>query len=183
MGILLFTPTLVWAGEYFVRQTGMGYELVTPTGSKLMLGDYAPNGVHNFKVEVPLGELAPPAKEERKPDSALLPPKKEVPPAEEQKAPELCPKPEPKTAHRDFDDSDRFILEANQLYNQGKFYEASQVVEDLLRKRPELVRGWIMKGSLMWVMKQKELALKAWNQAKALDPENSEVNDLIKRYQ
>jgi hypothetical protein len=35
----------------------------------------------------------------------------------------------------------------------------------------------------MWVMKQKELALKAWNQAKALDPENSEVNDLIKRYQ
>lgn len=178
IAVLVLTPSLVWAGEYFVRQTGMGYELVTPNGSKLMLGEYAPNGVHNFRVEVPLNELAPPPKkEERKPDSALLPP------VEDKKAPEICPKPEPKAVNREFDDSDKYILEANQLYNQGKFYESSQVVEELLRKKPEMVRGWIMKGSLMYVMKQKELAFKAWNQAKALDPENSEVNDLIKRYQ
>lgn len=82
----------------------------------------------------------------------------------------------------EYDDSDRLVLEANHLYNLGKFYEASLYVEELIRKKPTYLRGWIMKGSLMWVQGEKELAKNAWRQALAIEPDSQEVKDLLQRY-
>lgn len=80
-----------------------------------------------------------------------------------------------------YDDSDKLIVEANYLYNKGRFYDATVVMENVLRRRPTYVRGWIMKGSLMYVQGHKDLARKAWKQALDLDKNNNEVKELLQR--
>jgi len=82
----------------------------------------------------------------------------------------------------EYDSTDRLILEANHLYNRGKFYEASVYVEELIRKNPGFVRAWVMKGSLLYVQGYSDLAKKAWAQAAQLDPADPQVKDILKRY-
>jgi tetratricopeptide (TPR) repeat protein len=82
----------------------------------------------------------------------------------------------------DYDDTARLVLEANHLYNRGKFYEASIYVEELIRKKPDFARGWVMKGSLLYVQGFKDMAKQAWQKALALAPTDQEVKDLLQRY-
>src|SRR5207253_1866924 len=76
----------------------------------------------------------------------------------------------------------RLVVEANRFYNQGKYYEAMIHVDELTKKRPEFVRGWIMKGSLLYVQGQKDLAKEAWEKAQEMDPKNSEIKNYLSRY-
>lgn len=81
------------------------------------------------------------------------------------------------------DDGDALVVEANRLFNRRRYYEALTVVDQLLRKRPVYTRGWLMKGSLLHVQGHKDLALKAWNKAKEIEPENPEILAVLERYQ
>jgi cytochrome c-type biogenesis protein CcmH/NrfG len=74
------------------------------------------------------------------------------------------------------------VLEANWLYNHRRYFEASTLVKRILTKQPNLVRGWVMKGSLLYVQGEKSLARKAWEHAQTLDPENVEVKQLLEKY-
>lgn len=203
MRSFLFTPFLfltlpVIAGNenYYVKETPAGIELITPYGKKVILGDYAPDGGFNYHIEIPLNELKPsptPTPVANAPTQPQLPtiiqtlypspvpvpgqePKKEEKKeAEEKREPASVP---PKILVQ-YDETDRMVLEANRLYNKKKFYDSTQVVEEILRRRPDYTRAWIMKGSLMYAQKQNDLAKKAWTQALVLEPENIEVKSLM----
>ena len=82
----------------------------------------------------------------------------------------------------EYDDSDRLVLEANRLYNRRKFFEATSVIDELLRRNPEYPRAWVMKGSLMHVQGHRDLAQKAWEKAIELDPSNREVKSFLQAY-
>lgn len=82
----------------------------------------------------------------------------------------------------EYDDSDRLVLEANRLFNRKKFDEALSAIDELLRRKPNYIRGWIMKGSVMYVRGHKDLAKTAWNQALAIEPENSDVKSILEKY-
>lgn len=194
--LLILFSAVSYAGVtgFGVKDNGAGLDLVTPWGNKALVGEYAPDNNSSFRIEIPLSELRPPeppAETKREPTNAptagplalqpivlnnslpLAPPAPAPPPPPaEVKLPEKL--------RVEYDDTDRFVIEANRLYNRGKFYESLQMVEELLRKNPEHVRGWIMKGSLLTVMKQRDLATRAYQRALSLDPQNAELLALVK---
>ena len=55
-------------------------------------------------------------------------------------------------------------------------------METILKKNPKYVRGWLMKGSLMYVQGQKDLAKKAWDEAVTISPDDTEVRTALERY-
>lgn len=94
----------------------------------------------------------------------------------------IGPKPLPPKVTVEYDDSDRLVLEANRLFNRRKFDEALSTIDELLRRKPNYIRGWIMKGSVMYVRGHKDLAKTAWNQALTLDPNNEDVKSILEKY-
>jgi len=167
----LFAPG---AADYSVSEEGNALELNTPWGKKVYYGSDKISSIRRYRIEIPLSSIkpAPPppiapapiqAPAPREPDAAAVPEKKE----------------EPRKIIVEYDESDRLILEANRLYNRGKYFEATTYVDQLLRKKPDYARGWIMKGSLMFVQKQNDLAKKAWEKALELEPENGEVKAML----
>jgi tetratricopeptide (TPR) repeat protein len=171
-------------------------ELYTPYGVKEVVGELAPTGTASYRVEIPLEDFKP----EPTPDSE----KKSAGEEKHQRWETIiekeitktvpgegntctnCDKREPASVPPrvivEYDDSDRYVVEANRLYNRGKFYDATNVVEELLRKKPDHVRGWVMKGSLMHVQGHKELAKAAYQTAFKLDPNNEEIKKLVEKY-
>ncbi len=188
------------AENYYVRETNGGLELITPYGKKVILGDYAPDGGFNYNIQIPLSSIKPTPSPTPTP-AAAAPVATPVPlvihnmypggfptanseDSSKNKAATDEPKREPASVIPpkitiEYDDTDRMVLEANRLYNKRKYYEATQVVEEIIRKKPEYVRAWIMKGSLMYVQKQNDLAKRAWQQALALEPNNSQVKTFL----
>jgi len=200
------------ADQFSVKESGDNLELVTPWGTKTLVGDIGFKNNGNYRIEIPLEDLRPvfpskptPAEAEEKPDE---PPKKKLT-KKEPKASEASEdddddstdepeEPKAKQPNKDrqpqsipqiaspltveYDDTDKLVLEANHFYNQGRYFEATEDVEEILRKKPDYVRGWIMKGSLMYVQNQKDIAKKAWEKAQTLEPENAQVKSLLERY-
>lgn len=174
---------------YQVVPNGNNLELITPYGRRILFGDQALKKAGNYRFEIPLSELRPPAVEAEKPAAPPSPtviyaPMGREPASEKNETPNPNPPAAPVTPPRvvvEYDNSDRLILEANRLYNRGKYYEAALTVEELLVKRPELPRAWVMKGSLMYVQGQRDLAKNAWQKALELDPENKEVQNFLGR--
>ncbi len=160
--------------DFRVYETGTELQVVTPYGNKTITGDFPIETSSNYRIEVPLQDLVPaPAKdkpwekyERRNPSSqgenGFSPPQIR--------------------AMQDYDDTDRLVLEANHLYNQGRFYDASNVVEEILKRNPKYVRALLMKGSLMYVQGQKDLAKKAWEEASLLQPGDKEIKGIMERY-
>ncbi|MBI4404429.1 MAG: hypothetical protein HY537_09725 [Deltaproteobacteria bacterium] len=169
--------------NYQVRESGNAIELETPYGNKTLYGNFLPEGTQDYRIEIPIDELKSALPQPiTTPAPAIL-----LPAAESKKEivivnPET-PKPTlPPKVVVEYDDSDRFVIEANRLYNRGKFYEATLQVEELLRRKPEYTRAWIMKGSLMHVQGHKDLAKTAWATALKLDPSNKEIKGLLEKY-
>ena len=207
---LLFLVTSSFAGEpYRVKDAGNNnLELITPYGTKYIVGDFSHEGQLNYRLTIPLSELKPEPSPTPTPDPnapagpsavnvAPLAPRElssieehEIERTKKIKITEtteeiLPPRKAPEGPPRvivEYDDTDRFVLEANRLYNRGKFYESANVIEELLRKNPTYVRGWIMKGSVMHMQGQRDLAKKAWQQALSLDPQNPEIKSILKSY-
>jgi tetratricopeptide (TPR) repeat protein len=175
--------------DYQIIPNGNNLELVTPYGRRILFGDAALKRARDYRFEIPLSELRPPAPPEATKPAPPVPPTVIIAPAD--RSPAATKKPEeefekakptvPPRVIVEYDYSDRLILEANRLYNRRKFYEASLTVEELLSKHPDLPRAWVMKGSLMYVQGQRDLAKTAWQKALELDPENREVQNFLGR--
>lgn len=159
------------ADDFRVYETGTEIQVVTPYGNKTLSGDYPIEGSSNYRIEVPIADLMPKEKPGR-PWEQRAPASKE----------DFGFSPPPYKGVHDYDDTDRLVLEANHLYNQGRYFDATLVVETILKKNPKYVRGWLMKGSLMYVQGQKDLAKKAWDEAVTISPDDTEVRTALERY-
>ncbi len=209
--VLLVSADSSALDQFSVKETGDNLELVTPWGTKTLVGDIGFKNNGNYKIEIPLSDLKPvyPSKnttsdndsDDDKADHKREASKKKSKSSKEdadadddddaddfdtQKVADKDRKPQslPPLAPLvvEYDDTDKLVIEANHFYNQGKFFEASEDVEEILRKKPDYVRGWIMKGSLMYVQNQKDLAKKSWEKAQSLEPTNPQVKTLLERY-
>ena len=186
-------PPIPEAG-FKVRETGNKIEVTSPWGVKSYETEFNLGAMKHYKIEIPLEDLRPAMKAQMdRPESprdlASTPggPVGSVTGSCESTTRtqndylERRPNAIPDTPS-EYDSTDRLILEANHLYNRGKFYESSVYVEELIRKNPGFVRAWVMKGSLLYVQGYSDLAKKAWAQAAVLDPADPQVKDILKRY-
>jgi|GEM_PF-3215104 len=201
LGCAVFLASYVFAwgavpipeSGFKVRETGNKIEVTSPWGVKSYETEFNLGAMKHYKIEIPLEDLRPAMKAQMdRPESprelASTPGAAsnftgscEGPRGAQSEYAERKPNAIPDTPS-EYDSTDRLILEANHLYNRGKFYEASVYVEELIRKNPGFVRAWVMKGSLLYVQGYSDLAKKAWAQAAQLDPADPQVKDILKRY-
>lgn len=195
---LIAADTTPSADDYQVRESAANLELRTPWGKKNISGDFSPSAVGSYRFEIPISDLKPDAKAKDENgevsksfqdvritnsyDPSGLEKLGKLRDSEpEKREPASTPTPGPTPPARlviEYDDTDRLVLQANRLFNLGKYFDASLVVDELVRKRPEFVRGWVMKGSLLKVQGYNDLALKAWERALVLEPGNKEIRGL-----
>jgi tetratricopeptide (TPR) repeat protein len=197
--LLLFHGAAQAVPGWNIRESSAGTELQTPYGVKEVVGELAAPGTNAYRVEIPLDELKPPPqpedpKKDREPTSEggknerweTVIEKEITKTSSGDKNCDDCEKRKPAAIPPkvivEYDDTDRYVVEANRLYNRGKFYDATNVVEELLRKKPDHVRGWVMKGSLMRVQGHKAEAKAAYQTALKLDPENTELKKIVEKY-
>jgi len=166
--------------EFKIKENKNSLEIDSPWGFRTFASNLTLPATRHYKFEIPIETLKPVAQEDIDADAAAAAKtenKIEIVQKEEEKKEE-----QRKPQSLEFDYSDRLVVEANHLYNKRKYFEASQVVEELIRMRPKYTRAWVMKGSLMYKQGHKDLAKKAWEQALTLEPENKEVQGLLERY-
>ena len=58
LAILLGSGPCKAVDEYSVREFGSNIEVVTPYGSKMLFGDYGAQGKPNYRIEIPLEDIA-----------------------------------------------------------------------------------------------------------------------------
>lgn len=199
--ILLIFSLSAQAEEYEFKAKEQENQVVikTPWGEKTVVGDY---GIGGYRLEIPISELEPESVKRRRLageqgngessekntiNSNTVEASKETVIKETkiiQNGDEdfIGPRRLPPHVTVDYDDTDRLVLEANRLFNRKKFDEALTTIDELLRRKPAHLRGWIMKGSLLYVRGHKDLAKTAWNQALALEPENADVKSILEKY-
>jgi tetratricopeptide (TPR) repeat protein len=183
------TPDTTPPGFFTVTEAPDHLELKTPYGTLKIPTGFGADVP--YRMTLPLDELkknAGPIAEGPKVDKKLGDPEKLVPDGILQvNGPGGAPgAPAPATqgaATTVIDDSDVLVVDANRLFNRRRYHEALTIVTQLLRKRPDYIRGWLMKGSLFMVQGHKELAVKAWRKAQEIDPQNPEVLSVLERYQ
>lgn len=147
------------------RATAQGnfLEVTTPYGTRLYFGDPGFGDLNSYQVEIPIEDFRPPTQTAGP----------SQPPGQGATNPGPTPYEEP---------TDHLITRANQLYNHGKFNAALDYIEELLRREPGNTRGWVMKGSLLHALGQKDLAKKSWQKAQELDPSNQQLKNILQRY-
>ena len=200
--LILISASALATPGWKVRESKDAVELFTPYGIKELVGEVAPKGSENYRVEIPIEDLKPPPEDPNRQPNAIQRwetiIEKEITKTGNTETTSTVSNnstntggdvygPQPLGARYprvivEYDDSDRYVVEANRLYNRGKFYDATNVVEELLRKRPDHVRGWVMKGSLMKVQGHKESAKNAYLTALKLDPNNAELRKIVEEY-
>lgn len=74
---------------------------------------------------------------------------------------------------------EQMLLEADRLFNEGALRESLRYIDEIIRRDPKFSRGWMMKGSVLYVLGQKDLAKKAWVKAYTLDPANEQLRGLL----
>lgn len=162
-------------GFFAVREFDEGLQVNTPYGVLTVPGNYSSRT--RYKFSVPLEDIKI-ALEKSGEDTRYLgrpdfgPPPFPREPAEDGKDREPDAIKPPTFADPALD---RLVVEANRLYNRRKFYDALLLVDRIVALAPEYARGWLMKGSLLYLQGQKDLAKRAWEEAKKLDPSNKDV--------
>lgn len=170
---------------YGIRESGTSLEITGPGGVKVFSSDVNFSQLEGYQARIPLALLAPPP-----------PPPTPAAKEEDDDEEETVSEDELEAAAKDsdpksralasitveYDDSDRMLVEANHLYNRRKYFQATEIIEELLRKKPKRVRGWIMKGSLLYVQGHKDLAKQAWTKASELEPANPDIQHYLERY-
>jgi tetratricopeptide (TPR) repeat protein len=146
---------------YGVSQSGNLVFVKTPFGSSIYIGPVGLDSLPNFEFEIPLSDFR-----------AGLPggaPTASGPSNENSNGGPSA-----------VGDDGSLIAEANRLYNRGDFNHALQYVDELSRRSPKNIRAWIMKGSLMHVLGHNDLARQSWEKALALDPSNTQIENILK---
>lgn len=164
--VLLADSNVTPLKDFWVKDKGDDLEIHTPYGVKYFVGDLGLKDAQNYRIDIPLDQLIPPKVRE-----ALE--------KQEQKQEEVKKEVAREVAN---DGTDSMVIQANRLYNNGEYLRATMHVEEILRRNPEYVRGWIMKGSLLWVQGEKDLALKAWKEAEGLEPNNDQIKRILSKY-
>lgn len=182
--------------DYTAKEMGNVLELNTPYGKKTLMFDPSVSPSGDYRLEIPLDSLRPPgykeAERKKKEEEAL---KKELEakakenekPEEEAKLPSkvevvVQAPPTPDKQSSPLDRKGEYVTKANHFYNQGKYYEATRVVEQLVKEYPNYLPGWTMYGSLLYVQGRKDLAQEQWKQALKLEPNNDEIKSILERY-
>jgi tetratricopeptide (TPR) repeat protein len=157
---LAFCVPLGFSAEpgFRVESDGNLLQVGSPYGSHLYFLDANISQFSSYQVEIPLNDLKP---NKNNLDHGSGPQDRDP---------------------SQLENTDQLVLKANELYNRGKFKEAADYVEELLRRDPKHVRGWIMKGSLMHALGQKDLARKSWQQALELEPNNPQIKNILGSY-
>ena len=147
---------------YSVSQSGNVVTVTTPQGSKVYLGDLGFDRLKSYQFEVSLKDLATP------PSSASSSAGNPGP---------QSPMPQPS------DDIDSLITTANRLYNKGRFEDSLRFVDEVIRRNPNHIRAWTMRGSLAHALGRKEAARESWQRAQELDPGNEQIKNILGSYQ
>lgn len=188
--------------QYRVEEQGNNLILITPEGRRILFGEYNLPTEKAYEFEIPLSELSDekviPKKVDRAPASVPNPSPTpyydvdwdweepdEDPVALVTPTPTPSPTPSPTptpTPKVEYDATDSLILKANRLFHKGRYYETAMYVEEILRRKPEHMRAWLMKGSVLYKLGQKDLAQKAWQQAVVLDTGKKETQGILERF-
>lgn len=158
--------------QYSAIQQGNLLFLNNPYGTKTFLGDLEFGSLSSYRFEVPISELRPPSQpaaggaggggaENSSGNSS----------GQSTKSP------------TNLDSEEMLVVQANRLYQENKISESLQFVEELLRRNPGHIRGWMMKGSLMHTLGHKDFAKQAWDKAAELDPSNEQMKNVKESYQ
>lgn len=148
------------AKGFRAHQEGNLLHIYSPYGTKLYFGDVSFSSLNSYRLEIPLIDLKPQAFNSDGGSAGNS-------------------RNDSQSSAKEMPQNDSLILKANELYNKGKFLEAFSYVEELLRRDHKNVRGWIMKGSLLHVTGQKDLAILAWKEAANIDPDNQEIKKIL----
>ncbi len=155
---------------YSVTESGNLVFLKTPWGSTVYIGPVGLENFKNYSFEVPLSEFRSALAASNAPNSGsgsvVSSGASTVDPA----------------AYK-FSDTSSLIVEANRLYNGGESAKSLQYVDEVIRRDPNHVRGWVMKGSLMHLMGHKDLARQSWEKALELDPKNTQIENILRSTQ
>ena len=73
----------------------------------------------------------------------------------------------------------RHLSKSLRLYYQGNFKEALQEVEKAIELQPEIAVAYARKGSIYYKLNQLDRATLNWNIALKLDPEYTEVREML----
>lgn len=193
-------PLMPAPGPYRVYEMPERTDLLTPEGTrKEVYGNFGPDGQGSYRVEIPMAALKPSPTPTDVPPTAA--PTVATTPAATTPIPTptltptptlgptmttlLCaptptitatPAAERRTASDDtLEDIDPLVVKANRLYNKRRYVEASEYVDEILRRRPDYVRGWLMRGSLHQMLGHRDLAEAAWARAKELSGDDATV--------
>ncbi len=195
-------PLMPASGPYRIYEMPERTDLLTPEGGrKQVYGNFGPDGQGSYRIEIPLEALKPsptptPTPTLAPPTPAPTQPRTEGPTPIPTQIPSAAPTatatplptptvvvcaPTPtseakrKTASDDsYGDIDPLVVKANHLFNQRRFVESSEYVDEVLRRRPDYVRGWLMRGSLHKMLGHQDLAAAAFAKAKELSGEEGQ---------
>ena len=73
----------------------------------------------------------------------------------------------------------RHLSKSLRLYYQGYFKEALQEVDQAIELQPNIAVAYARKGSIYYKLNQLDRATLNWNIALKLDPEYSEVREML----
>lgn len=152
---------------YAVTQTGNLVFVKTPWGSSVYIGPVGMDSINHYAFEIPLSDFRAQVSASQGGSYTAT----------------GMPQGPSNTGPASMGDEGALIQEANRLYNKGDFRRALEYVDELSRRNPKNVRAWVMKGSLMHVMGQKDLARQSWQKALDIDPTNTQIENILKEMQ
>lgn len=144
---------------YKVEQKGKNLVVTSPYGKKVLHGEYGFTKYNHYQMQMSVEKFRKLfVKEEF---NAKL--KEEM----------------PKNSAFNVESTKELLYLANQAYYDSKTKDALFYVNEILRRDQKHERAWIMKGSLMHLMNEKELALKYWNRALKINPTNQQLQKML----
>ncbi len=157
--IIFLTPIVGQADspmspKYSVQQHGNIIVLNYPGGQRVYVGSQNFSSEQHYRFRIPIPDL---------PNSE---------PIENQLANSEGISPIRKPKKSNPLDIEAMLARANRCYFRGEMNNANDIVDTIIFSDRKNVRTWTMKGSLMRALGRRDLAQKAWNYAKRLDPDN-----------
>ena len=153
-------------GTFQAAEIGNNLLINSPYGTKVFFGDLGLKDLSSYKISIPLADLR------------NNPQKLDVPGGADNFGKSEAGSPEALQA-----EEAGLLAQANELYNDGKFMDALKYVDEVLRRNKDSTKAWVMKGSLLHAMGQKDSARAAWQEAQTRDPENKEIKSILESYQ
>ncbi|MDH5751180.1 MAG: tetratricopeptide repeat protein [Deltaproteobacteria bacterium] len=75
------------------------------------------------------------------------------------------------------------LIKARRYFFKGRYEQALEQILQSIQRNPNNPQAYTMLGSLYYKMNWKSMALKYWERALELDPDNKELNELVDRMQ